>query len=52
MVKIAVGAVVALVALAAGLSVAKGGPFGGGDECAKPVSERTGAWGCYEADGH
>jgi hypothetical protein len=50
MVKITVGAVVALVALIAGLSMAEVGPFGGGGECAKPVSERTGAWVCYEPD--
>jgi hypothetical protein len=51
-VKIALGTVVALVALIAALSLAYVGPLtGGGDQCAKPVSERTGAWVCHEPDG-
>jgi hypothetical protein len=51
-VKIAVGTVVALVALIAVLSLAQVGPLaGGGDQCAKPLSERTGAWVCSEPDG-
>lgn len=50
MVKIAIGAVVALVALVAGLAMAQVGPFDGGDECAKPVSERSEPWFCYEPD--
>jgi hypothetical protein len=49
-VKIALGTVVALVALMAGLSLAHVGPLGGGDQCARPVAERTGAWVCYEPD--
>ncbi len=51
LVKIALGTVVVLVALIAGLSLTRVGPPGGGDECAKPVSERSGAWVCYEPDG-
>jgi hypothetical protein len=51
-VKIALGGVLAVVALVAVLSLANVGPLArDGDQCAKPLSERTGGWVCYEPDG-
>ena len=51
-VKIALGTVIVLVALISAVSLAHAGPLaGGGDQCAKPLSERTGGWVCYEPGG-
>jgi hypothetical protein len=51
--RIALGAVGVLVALLAVLSLAHAGPFArsGGNQCNKPISERTGGWACYEPGG-
>jgi hypothetical protein len=52
-VKGAAGAVVVLVVLVAVLVLTHWGPMAGADDtdqCAKPVSERTGGWFCYEPD--
>jgi hypothetical protein len=51
-VKIALCMGIVLMALLSGVSLARAeSPAGGGDQCGKPLSERTGGWVCYEPDG-